>query len=156
MQTTAAVQRRCQRTGVVLAALLSCVLHGCTNVTGGAVELSWNLETFDGGSIHDCLHDSNTGVDRITGITLWWQVNLTRDSHEFECRKNHGLTSFEVPTGQALLWVEPQCAPGTAVCPKDYIAPAPLERTIAIGEVVELHAVEIELNAGLACSATCM
>ena len=156
MQTDAVVERRCQRTGVVLAALLSCVLHGCTNVTGGAVELSWDLETVTGSPVHDCLHDSASGTDRITTMRLWWQVNLTRDSHEFDCRDNHGVTGFDVPPGQALLWVEPQCAPGTPVCPQDYIAPAPLERTITLGDVVELHAVEIEVNAGLVCSTTCM
>src|SRR5438105_4965563 len=39
--------------GVALATLLSCPLHGCTNVSGGAVELSWHLEDATGGGL-DC------------------------------------------------------------------------------------------------------
>ncbi len=135
-----------QRPGVALATLLmSFALHGCASVTGGAVELSWNLETLDGSNIDDC--DSM----RIGRMRLWWQVDGMRDSRDYDCSANHAVTKFEVPEGDALLWVEPQCANGSPVAAADYIAPPPLARTINLGDVVELHAVVIEIDVPHAC-----
>lgn len=132
--------------GVALATLLSCSLHGCSQVGGGAVELSWSLQDYDGAPLH-CVQGALT----IDTIRLWWQVDAARGSTDFACAKYHGVTAFEVPAGDALLWVEPQCLGGTPVVPAAFMAPAPLERTIGIGDVVELHAVEIEIDTKTAC-----
>jgi hypothetical protein len=131
-----------RRLGVALATLSLCSLHACTNVTGGAVELSWHLQTFDGGP---------ASCGAIESVTLWWQVETDRGSIAFACSAFHGATSFDVPAGSALLWVEPQCPGGTPVKASAFIAPAPIERTISVGDVVELHAVVIEVNPDAAC-----
>src|SRR5690349_24917520 len=38
--------------GVALATLLSCSLHGCSQVSGGAVELAWSFQDYDGAPLH--------------------------------------------------------------------------------------------------------
>ena len=124
---------------------MSMMLHGCTTVTGGAVELSWKLENMDGSSFKFC----GTTIDR---IRLSWQVGSDTGSTDFPCGDNHGVTAFDVPAGDALLSIEPQCAGGTPVNPAGFIAPAPLERTIAVDDVVELHAVVISIDNDTVCS----
>lgn len=136
--------------GVALATLLSCPLHGCTDVSGGAIELSWHLENFDGSSRPECA-PSNTAVAPIGFVKLWWQVDTGRSSLEIQCSRFHGVTSFDVPEGQALVWVEPECLDGTPVKPSAFMAPAPIARTITVGDVVELHAVVIAIDADTAC-----
>ncbi|MCE9580585.1 MAG: hypothetical protein K8W52_46120 [Deltaproteobacteria bacterium] len=117
--------------------LLSCGLHGCTNVTGGAVELSWSLEDLDGVHI-PC-------PDAVTKIRLSWQTDEGLNSASFQCTNNRGVTAFGVPSGQALLWVSPECTDGTEPAPATFVAPPPILRTIAVGDVVELHAVVLQL-----------
>lgn len=146
--------------GVALATLLSCPLHGCTNVSGGAVELSWHLQDVDGTALGcDTTRDLSTPTSRrveviVDSMRLWWQVGTDRRSVDFPCAANHGVTQFEVPTGEALLWIEPQITPtclgGTPVTPP-FIAPAPIARTITDGNVVELHAVVVEIDVDAAC-----
>jgi hypothetical protein len=137
------------RLGVALATL--CLLHACTNVTGGAVELSWHLQAFDSPNL-DCTFRNDAGVERaIDSIRVWWQSDTDRASIDFPCTKFHGVTSFDIPPPSALLWVEPTCPGGTPVNASAFIAPAPIERTIAVGDVVELHAVVIEIDRNNAC-----
>lgn len=135
--------------GVALATLLSCPLHGCTNVSGGAIELTWHLEDLDGSS-RECVSSDPT-KEPIDKIRLWWQVDTERTSEDFDCSKYHGVTSFVVPRGQALVWVEPECLGGTPVNASAFMAPAPIARTINVGDVVELHAVVITIDANTAC-----
>jgi hypothetical protein len=136
--------------GVALATLLSCSLQGCTQVSGGAVELSWSLFDYDGNKI-GCVQNAGSRTLTIDKIRLWWQVDAQRNSTDWDCTKYHGVTAFDIPAGDALLWVEPQCPSGTPVVPASFMAPAPLQRTIAVGDVVELHAVEIDVDTSSAC-----
>lgn len=117
--------------------LLSCGLHGCTNVTGGAVELSWSLEDLDGVHI---------GCPTSVGdIALTWQTADGLGSSAWACDANRGVTNFVVPVGEALLSVAPRCASGAAPAASTFIAPPPVLRTFAEGDVVELHAVVLQL-----------
>ena len=133
-----AINRRGPRAAVALATLLlSCGLHGCTNVSGGAVELSWSLEDLDG--VHlECPRE-------VTRMRLWWQTDEGLNGTSWPCTDNRGVTSFEVPRGDALLWVAPECAGGIAPAAQTFVSPPPILRTIAIGDVVELHAVVLQL-----------
>jgi hypothetical protein len=148
--------------GVALATLLSCPLHGCTKVSGGAVELSWYLQDTDGTTLGcDTTRDVSDTPKRqwtvhVESMRLWWQVDTDRSSVDFPCKASHDVTQFEVPTGDALLWIEPQitttCLGGTPVVPAPFIAPAPIARTITDGNVVELHAVVVEIDVNGACT----
>jgi hypothetical protein len=124
---------------------MSMTLHGCTEVTGGAVELSWNLETLDGKPFLGC-------PDTIDRIRLSWVVNGITGSTDFPCGRNSGVTAFDVPPGDALLSVEPQCASGTPVNESAVVAPAPIARTISVDDVVELHAVVLQIDEANVCN----
>jgi len=123
---------------------MSMMLHGCTKITGGAVELSWNLENMDGSRFSGC----PKVIDR---IRLAWQVGTDTGSTDFACGDNHGVTAFDVPAGDAVLSIEPQCAGGTPVNAAAFVAPAPLERTISVDDVVELHAIVIQIDQSCVC-----
>jgi hypothetical protein len=124
---------------------MSMMLHGCTEVTGGAVELSWHLENIDGSPFGGC-------PDTIDQIRLSWQVNGVTGSTDFACTANHGVTAFDVPAGDALLSVEPLCANGAATRTSAFIAPAPIARTIVVDDVVELHAVVLQIDQFSVCT----
>jgi hypothetical protein len=129
-------------------------VHGCTSASGGAVELSWKLRTASGAdqSFVDCdatgkLTDPNgnlfEGTGPLTDIRLQWQVGDRSGSADFPCFDNHGVTTFEVPSGQAQLSVEPICANDVPASMQTFIAPAPDQRTVIVGDTVSLGAVEI-------------
>jgi hypothetical protein len=144
---TGVVESRTRR-GVALATLLmSLSLHGCTSVDHGAVELSWTLIDFNGQEQKSC---TNIGVE---SIRVAWDVDGQQGFRDFACNAGHAVTEFEVPQGQSFLHVEPRCASGAAIKPEHVVAPAPIERTIIAGDVVELHAVVIEIDSE-ACPVT--
>jgi hypothetical protein len=121
---------------------------GCTDVTGGAVELSWRLRPTSGAGTTQPFIDCNSGfplTGTVTGIRLDWDVAGTASFAVFPCNAGHGVTRFEVPTGDALLSVSPVCAGGPAAL-DTYTAPAPEQRTVTVGNTVSLGAVELVLQ----------
>jgi hypothetical protein len=136
-------------------------VHACTSVNGGAVELSWKLRAASGstdnfvvctpnGQLVDSSGVPFPGEDGlVTAIRLYWQADRS-GSTDFKCAASHGVTTFEVPAGIALLSVKPICASGA---PPDldggvpvYVAPAPEERHVITGDTVSLGAVEIVMQ----------
>jgi hypothetical protein len=96
-------------------------------------------------------------MPRIPNIRLYWQTSdvLTPPevvrSKDFKCSTENGVTNFEVPPGDALLYVAPICEDEAGqfeagAC--TYTAPAPVVRTMVAGQTVELGALEIILNVG--------
>jgi hypothetical protein len=156
----------------VATATLSLLVHGCTDVKGGAVELSWKLRAAAGApeAFVTCnsageLLDSN-GVlledNVLTQIRLHWQGE-TGDpgSVSFQCSASHGVTTFEVTPGNTLLWVRPVCGAGAASFEPDpndgtYVVPAPAQRTVIAGDTVSLGAVEIVLQVSECTLQTCV
>ena len=63
----------------------------------------------------------------------------------WRCDDNHGVTGFDLPEGEALLSVTPECAEGAAD-PATYSAPAPEQRNVILGDTVSLGAVELVLQ----------
>jgi len=117
--------------------------YGCHTIDGGAVELSWKLRPASGSPelFVDC--DSGLpGTNAVSAIRLQWQVSGDTGFAVWKCTDYHGLTGFELPPGTALLSVAPQCASGSART-DTYIAPAPLQRTVKIGDTISLGAVEL-------------
>jgi hypothetical protein len=134
---------------VALATLLSCGLHGCTNVSGGAVELSWSLEDADGTHL-DCPAE-------VARIRLWWQGDQGLHGSSWPCKDNRGVTGFEIPTGANQLWVTPECPDSSTPSAATFVSPPPIVRTFAEGDVVELHAIVMQLvvpSATVNCAAT--
>jgi hypothetical protein len=149
--------RRCvARAPRTIATVLYLVVHAaCTDVTGGAVELSWRLRPASGSSTTQPFIDCTSGLPGtgpVTGVLLTWDVDGKPGSVTFDCNANHGVTRFVLPPGNALLSVAPVCASGPAA-PGTYIAPAPEQRTVNVGDTVSLGAVELVLQVS-SCSVT--
>lgn len=140
---------RVARAPRMIATALYLLVHaGCTDVTGGAVELSWRLRPASGTSTTQPFIDCTSGLPGtgpVTGVLLTWNVEGTRGSVTFDCNAGHGVTRFVLPPGTALLSVAPVCASGPAT-PDTYIAPAPEQRTVNVGDTVSLGAVELVLQ----------
>ena len=92
------------------------------------------------------------GTGPVTGVLLTWNVVGAPGSVTFDCNAGHGVTRFVLPPGNALLSVAPVCASGPAA-PATYIAPAPEQRTVNVGDTVSLGAVELVLQVS-SCSPT--
>jgi hypothetical protein len=140
---------------------LCLLVHGCDNVDGGAVELSWKLRPASS-SFSDKFVDCNSeqpGAGVVTAIRLHWHVDqpdggASDCSQAWSCDDNHGVTGFDLPEGTAGLWVTPECGPvqksvecgpmqGQPAMPGTYIAPAPVQRKVLRGDTVSLGAVEL-------------
>lgn len=125
-------------------------VHGCADVNGGAVELSWKLRAATGSTATflDCviaLSPTNQVVE-VAKIQLDWDVEGEIGSRSWPCDDDHGATKFELPEGQALLRVSPLCANDVAAHPNTYSAPAPERRNVIAGNTVSLGGVELLLE----------
>jgi hypothetical protein len=126
----------------VLALLTSVV--ACTNVDGGAAELSWKLRPASSAledKFVDC-KSGKVGTNPIAAIRLDWTVEQQADHEEWPCDDSHGVTGFVLPAGSALFSVSPVCEFGPAN-QTSYIAPAVEQRTVISGDTVSLGAVEL-------------
>jgi hypothetical protein len=130
---------------------------GCSDVLGGAVELSWKLRpasSSDPDKFVDC-ESGKPGTRPVTAIRLDWVVGGLTSYDEWPCSDNSGVTRFDLPPGTALLSVQPRCAEGAASL-DTYIAPAPEQRTVILGDTVSLGAVEIVVVTSYCDDQTCI
>lgn len=137
---------------VALSTLACLPVHaGCEPVDGGAVEVSWDLRRTDGGDVGAC-DEAN-----VNEIQLWWDVDGRRRSVAFPCDDARGVTVFDLPPGEATLWLRPVCAGGIPLRDDSFRAPAPIVRTITEGEVVTLvtQVIEVKLT-GCTADAPCI
>lgn len=142
---------------VVLA--LCPLVHGCVDVHGGAVELSWKLRAKAGSTATflDCSFDlSPDGSAEISKIRLEWTVNGMTGASSWACGEDHGVTGFELPEGKALLSVTPICADGDEAAPNTYSAPAPEVRDVIAGNTISLQGVELLLEVSSCNFQTCI
>ena len=126
---------------------LCLAVNGCTDVNGGAVELSWKLRPASGST--DIFVDCDSmimGTQPVTQIRLDWQVGAETGFASWTCTDYHGVTGFDLPKGTALLSVRPVCAAGDALT-STYIAPAPEQRAVIVGNTISLGAVELIVEA---------
>jgi len=129
---------------------LCLAVHGCADVSGGAVELSWKLRAATGSerTFLDCairLEPTNQDVE-IARIQLDWDVGGDLGSRSWDCDDIHGVTGFELPAGQALLSVSPICANGGVAVASTFSAPAPEQRNVIVGNTINLGGVELLLE----------
>jgi hypothetical protein len=129
-----------------VACALCLFVHGCSDVDGGAVELSWKLRAATGSpdTFLDCAVGLS-GTGEVAQIRLEWDVDGVVGSRQWRCDDDHGVTGFELPEGAALLQVRPVCATGEAL-PSTYTAPAPEKRVVIAGNTISLGGVEILLE----------
>jgi len=142
---------------VVLA--LCPLVHGCVDVHGGAVELSWKLRAATGSqeTFLNCGFDlAPGGTAEISRIELAWDVGGMHGSSSWACGDDHGVTGFELPEGQALLSVSPICANGETAAPDTYTAPAPEARDVIAGNTISLGGVEMLLEVSSCNFQTCI
>lgn len=130
---------------MAIATALCLSVHGCDQVSGGAVELSWRLRPASS-SDDDKFVDCDSGKD-MTGpvkrIRLDWRVGDQEGFDSWLCSDSHGVTGFDLPApGEALLSVTPECEDGPAL-PSSYTAPAAEQRSVILGDTVSLGAVEL-------------
>jgi hypothetical protein len=135
---------------VALAPLVCLPVHGCIEVDGGAVEVSWDLRGSDGS-------DTDCEPAGVAGIELAWDVAGTGGTVVFPCADARGVTVFEVPEGQAALSLRPVCVGGQPAEEGAFRAPAPIVRTVTAGEVVTLATQVLEVRlAGCTEGAPCI
>jgi hypothetical protein len=130
--------------------MLCLSVHGCTDVTGGAVELSWKLRAATGSqsTFLDCairLAPTNQLVN-VARIQLDWDVEGETGVRSWPCDDDHGVTKFELPEGPALLRVSPICRDGMVASTSTYSAPAPEQRMVIKGNTISLFGVELLLE----------
>jgi hypothetical protein len=142
------------RARVVAVALTWLCLHACADVSGGAVELSWLLRPSDGNE-SACSEQSCCQTSRVAQIRLNWSVDGNTGSDAWQCDDNRAVTKFELPPGDAILWVVPECAGGPAET-DTYEAPAPVVRTLVAGEVVSLNAVVVQVQVSACAEQRCI
>jgi hypothetical protein len=102
----------------ILATVVCLGVHGCTQPTGGAVELSWALRSTLDRDISDCANE------RIGRIRLWWDTGRDTRWVAFPCEDNHGVTAFDLPTGSVALSISPECLDGKAANPASFTGAA--------------------------------
>jgi hypothetical protein len=126
-------------------------VNGCTDVSGGAVELSWKLRPASGSTsvFVDC------DVGPVTRMRLDWEVGQVTGFATWPCTDYHGVTGFDLPPGSALLSVSPLCY-AAAADTKTYTAPAPEQRTVIIGNTVSLGAVEVVVEVAQCTDQPCI
>jgi hypothetical protein len=131
------------RTAVAPLALACLPVHaGCEQVDGGAVEVSWSLYDQNGST-------TNCGEFGVEEMVIEWEVVGDGSFHfSFECGNYHGVTDFQVPAGEAALWLHPRCH-GVDATQGTFSAPPPIVRTITAGEVVTLDTQLIQLDANV-------
>jgi hypothetical protein len=126
---------------LAVAAVIAC---GCESVDGGAVEVSWRLRPASS-ALEDKFVDCDSqkdGTNPVTAIRLDWVVEQQSDAEEWPCNDSHGVTGFVLPPGSALFLVTPICTFGPAN-PNSFIAPAVEQRSVIVGNTVNLGAIEV-------------
>jgi hypothetical protein len=130
---------------------LCLAVHGCADVNGGAVELSWKLRAATGSdhTFLSCafqLEPTNQAV-QVARIQLEWDI-VDGDSgvRSWPCDDDHGATQFELPEGQAVLRVSPICSSGMVATAGTFSAPAPEQRNVIVGNTISLGGVELLLE----------
>lgn len=134
----------------IFATVVCLGVHGCTQPTGGAVELSWALRSRLDRDIADC------AGERIGRIRLWWDTGTTRRWQAFACDDNHGVTAFDLPTGSVALSITPECTDGTNADPDTYTAPPEIVRDVATGQAVTLDALLLIVDVDDCASRPCI
>ena len=133
---------------------LCLAVHGCADVNGGAVELSWKLRAVTGSenTFLNCAIQLEPTRQRVqvARIQLDWEVQgdqgFEQGVRSWPCDDDHGVTRFELPEGFALLRVSPLCANGQVALASTFRAPAPEQRNVIVGNTISLGGVELLLE----------
>lgn len=128
-----------------MAALMSLATAACTEISGGAVEVSWSLQVPLGAGV-------SCASAQIERMRLWWDDGVAPAFASWPCTDGHGVTRFQVPAGEVQLYMAPECAAGTPAIYGTYIAPAPISREILDGQVVRLDAIVVHVITPVAAS----
>jgi hypothetical protein len=130
------------------------MLAGCVDVNGGAVELSWAIRTRDG-IVSGCgPQDANLATVSLCARTVTTaSEKCPIEGATWDCEARHGTTRFNVQEGEKELWIEVTCPDGS---PANVTVPSPIVRDVAFGEVTQLDALLIQVNADGADAKACL
>ncbi len=136
---------------ILLTAFAITALPGCQPLEGGAVEVSWQFRT-PAGSVLDC-RDLGIREVRLEATPKEpLPAGTALREYRFDCRRDVGQTEFSFPPGRYTLTVEPLCGTGaTATAAPGASVPAPIERELVAGQLVQLNALLILVPDALAC-----
>lgn len=143
----------------VVAALGTCAAlwtGACVDINGGAVELSWSFQTFQGNFIADDCLETRVDQVRLSWKAPSWSGSMSSGVTSFACEDFRGITDFVIAEGPQLLEIAPVCDSGVEAAPRTYEVPAPLLRNLLFGEVVTLDSLlividDVESNSECAC-----
>jgi hypothetical protein len=116
----------------------------CTEINGGAVELSWSLRSFDGASVARC---RDVSIEQVRlcwepvagGSTSAGETCRAALSWTFPCDESSGVTGFDLPPGSTAFWILPVCTDGDPADAGTYEVPPPIVRTVEDGKIVSLN-----------------
>lgn len=122
------------------------------------MELSWALRPASSSSSSKFVtcDSGEPGTGPVTRIRLDWTVEGYPSGYaSWRCDDNHGVTGFELPAGEALLTVTPECETKPAD-PATFTAPAAQQRRVILGDTVSLGAVELVLKVSYCGQQACI
>jgi hypothetical protein len=115
------------------------------DINGGAVELSWSFQTFQGDFIQEPCIGAN-----VAQVQLRWEAGPGNSSApgdtSFPCPAFHGITDFDIPEGPQMLQIAPVCVGGEVAAVRSYEVPEPIRRDVYHGEVVTLDSLLIVID----------
>lgn len=110
---------------------------GCGDTAIAFMRLSWIVSSPSGAPVED-----GGPALPLLGSDFW------------PCNNNderHGVTGFEVPEGEVMFTVSPECAANEPAMPEHFRAPPPIPRNVTLGEIVTLGALVIEIDKNEIC-----
>lgn len=122
---------------------------GCDPVNGAAVEVSWVVHTPGGYSIDDCSCVEPPIAQVRLLLTPQAGVESAR-SYTFACKKQRGVTPFEVPEG--LYELQVQALDTTGQPAAGAIAPPPFLRKLVWGQPASMDAQLITATCASRCA----
>jgi hypothetical protein len=109
-----------------------------------------------------CRIDSQCGAGEtclareVSQIELDWDVGSTHGSTAFPCNDGNGRTAFVLATGTATIMVAPRCQDGLPADPRTYVAPAPVQYTVELGQTISVGAIELILDVSSCSQQRCV
>lgn len=121
----------------LLGGVAGSALGSCDPVNGAAVEVSWVVHTPGGYSIDDCAC-AEPAIASVRLLLTPQAGGESARSYTFACKKQRGVTPFEVPAG--LYQMEVQALDSTGQPVPSAVAPPPFVRNLVWGQPASMDA----------------
>lgn len=122
---------------------------GCDPVNGAAVEVSWVVHTPGGFAIDDC-SCADPAIAEVRLLLTPQSGTESARSYDFPCKKQRGVTPFEVPVGLYELQVQALDAQGQPAA--GAVAPPPFVKRLVWGQPASMDAQLIVASCASRCA----